>query len=1057
MSYILGLDIGITSVGWAVLDVDEKCEPYKINKLGVRIFDRAENPKDGAPLALPRREARGARRRNRRKRHRLDRIKQMMIREGMITHEALEALYNGKTLSDIYEIRYRGLEEKLESEEWVRLLIHLAKRRGFRSSRKKVSKEDGKLLQAVNDNKRLLEEKGYRTAGEMFYKDQAYCEHKRNTTDDYLCTLSRDMLVDEIHLLFDTQNALGNPYAHLAIKEKYLDIYTSQRSFDEGPGGDSPYRNPLEKMIGMCTFEAAEKRASKASYSFQYFVLLNNINNLSFRRGGERCTVTQEEKESIIGSALNKDKLTYTDLRKILQLQEGDNFKGIYAGKKSLQEVESKTTFCKMEGYHTLRKALDSIEKGYIKRVNWNTIDELAYALTLYKTDDKIAYYLKAKGISNQIIEAIEGISFSQYGHLSLKALNKIIPYLEEGMTYDKACEYCGYSFNQIKLPETKKEFIDQITNPVVRRAVSQSIKVVEAIIRTYGAPGRIHIELARDMSRNFTERKKIEKAQLENRAENEKLKKEIESIYGIKVNGNILVKYKLWKEQQGHCMYSNAYIEPNRLLTDDSLTDVDHIIPYSRCFDDTYMNKVLVLASENRQKGNQTPYEYFGKDEKRWRIFEEITLLHTRSEAKRQRLLKKHVEEEEEEGFKERNLNDTRYITKLVSTYLKQKIEYDEAFEFKKRVIDVNGSITAYCRKRWGLNKVREDGDLHHALDAVVIACITNGTIKKVTEYHQVREDERVKNIPFPQPWDQFRDEVIARLEANPNIMLQNCKIPTYQGEQVDPVFVSRMPRRKNTGAAHKETLRGGKLKNQGYSISRVPLTSLKLDKDGEIEGYYNREANLEMYNALKEQLIVYDGDATRAFEKPFYKPQKDTKTPIQVKKVRVQQKATLMVDVNEGKAVADNDSMVRIDIFTKDSKYYIVPIYMRDVVAKILPNKAIVANKPYGEWVEMGEAYEFKFTLYPNDLVYFKHKKGISFKGKQNKTIPIKLIKEGLAYYAGTDSATGAINLITHEDKHLARSVGVKTLERLEKYIVDELGNTTKVNKETRLDYSK
>lgn len=1055
MSYILGLDIGIASVGWAILNVDKKCDPYQIRDLGVRIFDKAENPKDGAPLALPRREARGARRRNRRRRHRLERMKQLIVKEGMITKESLDLLYNGKTLSDIYEIRYRGLEEKLETDEWVRLLIHLAKRRGFRSNRKKVSQEDGKLLKAINENKRLLELKGYRTPGEMFYKDEAYSQHKRNTTDDYLCTLSREMLIDEVKLLFEIQNNLGNPYASESIQEKYLDIYTSQRSFDEGPGGHSPYQSPIEQMIGKCTLEDDEKRASKASYSFQYFVLLTNINNLSFKRSGQKSTVTPKERKDIIELAFNKEKVTYRDLRKLLNLQEGDSFKGIYPGKKDLREVESKTFFCKMEGYHTLRKALESIGKDYIKQLEPKMIDDLAYALTLYKTDDKISKYLSSKGVNEIIIRAVEGVSFSQYGHLSIKALNKIIPYLEEGMTYDKACEWCGYTFNQIKLPDTKKKFIDQITNPVVRRAVSQSLKVVEAIIRTYGAPAKIHIELARDMGRNFTERNKIEKIQQENRAENEKLKKEIESIYGIKVNGNMLVKYKLWKEQQGHCMYSNTYITPDRLLTDDNLTDIDHIIPYSKCFDDTYNNKVLVLASENRQKGNQTPYEYFGKDEERWPLYEEWVRLYARSENKRQRLLKKHIDKEDEEGFKERNLNDTRYITKMVSTYLKQKVVYDEQFDFKKRVIDVNGAVTAYCRKRWGLSKVREEGDLHHALDAVVIACITNGVIKRVTEYHQIREDERATNIPFPQPWNQFREEVVARLEPNPNIMLQNCCIPTYEGKEIAPVFVSRMPRRKNTGAAHKETLRGSKLKEEGYSINRVPITSLKLDKEGEIEGYYNKEANLEMYEAIKQRLVECDGDAARAFDKPFYRPQKSTKTPIQIKKVRIQKKTTLMVDVNGGKAVADNDSMVRVDIFNKDNKYYIVPIYMRDVVGKVLPNKAIVANKPYKEWIEMNEEYTFKFSIYPNDLVYFKHKKGISFKHKLDKKAAINTLKEGLVYYVSTDSSTGAISLITHDNKYLARGIGVKTLEKLEKYVVDELGNVARVNKETRLGY--
>ncbi len=1055
MGYILGLDIGITSIGWGILDINEEFEPYKINNLGVRIFERAENPKDGAALALPRRVAREARRRNRRKKHRLERIRKLVIRKGILTEKELAELYMGQ-LTDIYEIRYKALDEKLIVQDWIRLLIHLAQRRGFKSNRKKANiKEDGKLLAAIQENQNLLQEKAYRTPGEMFYKDIVYKNHKRNTNEDYLCTLSRQMLVEEIEMLFERQRLFGNPYADQAFQQEYLAIYTSQRSFDEGPGGDSPYRNPLEKMIGKCTFESNEMRACKASYSFQYLRLLLDINNLKFKRAGEICRASEEERAAIIALAFSKEKVTYKHLRDILGLAEKDTFSAIHLGKKEKEEVEEKRVFCKLEGYHILRKALDKIRKNYIQSLGSQEIDEIAYALTLYKTDEKIRAYLEARGLAEEVIHAVEGTSFSQYGHLSIKALKRIIPYLEQGMTYDKACEAAGYAFNQIKLPATKKEFIEQIPNPVVRRAVSQSIKVVEAIIRQYGKPAKIHIELAREMGKSFDERKKIEKAQEQNRTVNEKLKKEIEDIYGIKASGNTLVKYKLWKEQQGHCMYSNMYISPDRLLLDEQLTDIDHIIPYSKSFDDTYNNKVLVLASENRQKGNRIPFEYLSSQVGRWEEFQEWTRLYIRNEAKKQRLLKKNIDEEELQEFKERHLNDTRYITSLVAQYLREKIDYDATHKINKRVIEVNGSITAYCRKRWGLTKVRENGDLHHALDAVVIACITPGIIQKVTRYHQIRENELEKNIPFPEPWLKFRDELVARLEPDPNIMLKNLKLATYDSREVKPVFVSRMPRRKNTGAAHKETLKGSKLKDKGYSIVRTPLTQLKL-KDGEIEGYYNKEANIKLYEALKERLLAYDGDATRAFEKTFYKPEGKSKQLIEVKKVRIQERTNLMVDVNKGKSVADNDSMVRIDIFKKQNKYYIVPVYIKDIVAERLPNKAIVANKPYDKWLEMDETFEFQFTLYPNDLLYFSHKKGAKFKTTNKKEKKECIIKEGFVYYTSAMSSTGGIAVKTHDNKYNAINMGVQTLLAFEKYRVDELGQITKVKKETRLDYS-
>ena len=162
MKYAIGLDVGIESVGYAVLEVDSHDQPFRIERLGSRIFDRAKHPKDGSSLTAPRREARSARRRLRRHRHRLERIRGLIVSCGLLTSEQMEALFDGK-LSDIYEVRTRALDEPVTREEFARILIHMAQRRGFKSNRKAVDeadKEGGKLLKAVSANKELCEQKG---------------------------------------------------------------------------------------------------------------------------------------------------------------------------------------------------------------------------------------------------------------------------------------------------------------------------------------------------------------------------------------------------------------------------------------------------------------------------------------------------------------------------------------------------------------------------------------------------------------------------------------------------------------------------------------------------------------------------------------------------------------------------------------------------------------------------------------------------------------------------------------------------------------------------------
>ena len=164
MKYGIGLDCGISSVGYSVMELNSNDEPVRIVKLGSRIFDKAEHPKDGSSLALPRREARGARRRIRRHQHRIERIRYMIVSNGLLSQNELDNLFVGK-LSDVYELRTKALDEIVTNQEFARILINLAQRRGFKSNRKTDAKdkEAGKLLTAVSNNTQLMQDKGYRS------------------------------------------------------------------------------------------------------------------------------------------------------------------------------------------------------------------------------------------------------------------------------------------------------------------------------------------------------------------------------------------------------------------------------------------------------------------------------------------------------------------------------------------------------------------------------------------------------------------------------------------------------------------------------------------------------------------------------------------------------------------------------------------------------------------------------------------------------------------------------------------------------------------------------
>lgn len=372
-----------------------------------------------------------------------------------------------------------------------------------------------------------------------------------------------------------------------------------------------------------------------------------------------------------------------------------------------------------------------------------------------------------------------------------------------------------------------------------------------------------------------------------------------------------------------------------------------------------------------------------------------------------------------------------------------------------KKRVIAVNGAVTSFLRKRWGIAKVRADGDLHHAVDAAVIACTTDGMIQRVSRFYQREELSHARGERFPEPWPRFRDELMQRLSSCPQENLLTINPVYYTTADIagiKPVFVSRMPRHKATGPAHKETIKGRL--DDTYVTQRRSITDLKLNKDGEIDGYFNPSSDTLLYNALKDRLVAFGGNGKKAFAEPFFKPRADGTPGAQVRKVKLYSKVTSTVPVHGGNGVADNDTMVRVDVYyIPGDGYYWVPIYVADTVKPILPNRAVVAHKSYSEWKEMSEE-NFLFSLCKNDLVCIESKRPIKLKAaNKDSTLEKELsVQRVLAYFEGGDISTGAVSVTTHDNAYIARGLGFKTLQKVEKYQVDVLGNYTRVKKERR-----
>lgn len=1141
MDYRIGLDMGIASVGWAVLENDSMGEPKRIVNLGVRIFDKAETT-EGDSLAAARRGARCTRRRLRRRKHRLDRIKDLLQSESWIDKEAFMERYYQGDLPDVYWLRYEALNRMLQPEEFAQVLIHIAKHRGFRSTRKSELKEEGgKVLTATTENKRLMEEKNYRTVGEMMYLDDkfrvladwsetGYLHVTRNKKGDYNNTVLRSMLIDEVNLIFEKQREFGNRYADEQVQEKYLEIMCSQRSFDMGPGNQadgtpSPYAgNLIEKMIGRCTFEPKELRAAKACYTSERFVLLQKLSHLRVRgRDGIVAELEDSQRLEIVNLVYQQKKVTYAAVRKLLKLGTDYVFNDLTYSEigvnreASIQKTE-KAVFAQMTHFHEIREALGNYDIAKCTDAEFiEVLDEIGNILSKYKNDDTRREKLNELPISDKQIESLLELNPSKFQHLSLKAMRKMMPYLEQGLVYNMACEEAGYQFKAEREGERLhtlrgkeiNDIINNIPNPVVKRSVSQTFKVLNAIIAEYGSPQSVHIELARDIAKKFDERKKIETQMKNNQNSNEKIKQQLQEWGVLYPSGQDILKFRLWQEQGECCMYTGEHI-PRERLFEKGVAEIDHIIPYSLCYDDSMNNKVLVKAVENQNKGNRIPYEYFGANSVRWSQFEQRVNEKIKNYKKLKRLLKKSLTEEELKAFKTRNLNDTRYMTTLVYNIINDYLEFAPYIGNGKirKVFAVNGSITSYLRKRWGLLPKDRTTDTHHAVDAVIVACCTNGMIQKITRNLQSQEMRRGKGLKavdpetgelicrddyteeqwiqkfgarIPKPWKWFQDELAFRMSSDPQSFINNqwkeySKFDYPEGEEqkIKPIFVSRMPNHKVNGAERADTVRSPRhFEELGIVLTKVELTELKLDKDGEIRNYYNPSSDRLLYEALKAQLHAYGGDGKKAFQDKFYKPKADgSKGPL-VRKVKIWDRMTVGVAVNGSEDIdsedaikmtdrlgrnltiaglAANGAMVRVDVFRVEKRFYFVPIYISDTKKRELPNGAVLANKPYRDWLPMKEE-DFIFSLYPNDLFYFKHKTGM--KGKTNDKHEC-IVNERVCYFKGANISTASFSGLAHDSSFSFESLGIQSLLELKKYQVDVLGNVMEVKKETRMRFS-
>jgi len=840
-SYTLGLDIGSNSIGWALLKTGK--QPGIVG-MGVRVFpegvDRDTKGLEKSKNAT-RREARGARRTHQRRNLRKRQLLGALRFKGLLPSDDSQLISLFHT--NPYELRKKGLDEKLEPYEFGRVLYHLSQRRGFKSNRKSgKAKEDGVVIKGANALQTEMDAKGCRTMGEYF---AGLNPEEQRIRGKYTF---RSMYEKEFDLLWEKQKGFyPNVLTDELCKKIRDEIIFFQRPL-----------KPTDELIGECELEPGEKRCSRGDWYARQFRILQDVNNLIIQNpDGTEQKLTADQRKILLDELGQKEKLTFDKIRQKLGLIETQKFNAEYRIGKSGKTVES----LKGDNFSWAMR-----NKNIFGPKKWDAIDEQEKMKLnewlVELEDDQLKEKLRNEyGFDDKQIEAVLKISLPQgYMSFSRKAIIKLLEFMAQGALTSEAIDVVYHDRKAIGEESENLDTLplpEDLRNPIVNKALFEVRKVVNAIIREYGKPAKVKIEMARDVQGNKRQRDELHWKQRENEERNEDVRKRLREDIGIgNPKRDDVIKYKLWDECDRRCPYTGRQISQEAFFGANTEFQVEHILPYDRSLDDSYMNKTLCEVHENiHVKKNQTPYEAYSHDPERYeQIKQNIKVLPW---PKRQKFLQKEIDLDQHIS---RELNDTRYICKEVVGYLKQ---------LGVNVRGTRGKITGELRHQWGLDGIftelglwRDDDHRRHAVDAVVVGVTENEHLRRLA-----RSKYSVTGVFFEPPWSDFREEV---------------------REKVKHINVSHRVQRKVSGKLHEET-NYGPTDKEGLYVFRKKLEDLMLPMVDKIVDPVAREI---VKNRLIEKGINLEGSGKppkEVWNEPLYMKRTKSDNQVPIKKMRV------------------------------------------------------------------------------------------------------------------------------------------------------------------------
>ncbi|WP_303316326.1 type II CRISPR RNA-guided endonuclease Cas9 [Flavivirga abyssicola] len=880
MSKILGLDLGTNSIGWALIDDVQN----KILGIGSRVFPMGvDNLGDGdneMSKNASRTGARGVRRQFFRRRLRKKKLLKALSKHHMCplkdsdfeTWKKTKQFPSAKLAiwfaQNPYELRHKALHEKLSLEEIGRVFYHLIQRRGFLSNSRKGGTDDGAIFKGstkegkigITETTESIKEK---TLGSYLFEiyPKEYQPFQSGTERIRNRYTTRKMYVDEFELIWNKQAA-----HHVILNDELKTLFGGRKLEGYKEDGILFHQRPLRSqkhLVGNCSFEPTKTKCPISAIVFEQFRVWQWVNTVECNG----VKISQEDKGKIVDFLYSIEKPVFKRIRKVI-------------GKESAEFKFNYKDDDKIVGTHTISNL--SHKKYFGKKwfdFTQKEQDDIWHVLYFFDSKSNLKQYaIKNWNFTEAQAEAISKFNVKDgYANLSRKAISNILPFLQQGYTYDVAVvmggikNVFGDTWQNDSLENNKKqlEFIDNvedivrtkikggfidtikellrkdfgfnnrqlkklyhhsasinndtlleklpvgkeadkeiqsIRNPIVITALFELRKLVNELIEEYGEIEDIKVEMARDLKSSKSQRNKVRRNQKRLERENDRIKTEVEKY--VRISHDSILKFKLWEECKKTCPYTGRAISVTDLFSGE--VQIEHIHPWSRSLNDSFGNKTLCWADENRKKGNKTPFEFYGNDEVNWATVKERALKlfsDTKEYPNAYQKFKRFVQQNFDDDFTSRQLNDTRYISKEAKSYLSK---------ICCKVTVSPGQITSNLRHKWGLNhilnnensKSRED-HRHHAVDALVMACTKVSYVQELSKWNGYNRKSESK--VFPMPWKTFRydaEQAIDTILVSHKCIKNDITVRTH-------ITDKNGKKHKNKGIAargqlHKETVFG-------------------------------------------------------------------------------------------------------------------------------------------------------------------------------------------------------------------------------------------------------